>query len=227
MPRLVPRLPYLLGAVPVAVLLLTGLRAPAPAQPPSFVIIGAQVADGTGGPLVAASVRVQGDVIAEVGRLTPRAGETVIDGTGMVLAPGFVDTHNHSTSGLEVEPAAVTQVSQGITTVAVGQDGSSPWPIGEYLGRLRATPPTVNAVVFAGHATIRREVVGYDYKRAARPDEVARMAALVSQAMDEGAFGLSSGLEYEVGSYSETDEVVRMARAAGAKGGMYISHIRD
>jgi len=216
-----PQLALLLALLPAAT------AGTPPAQPASFIIVGAQVADGTGAPLVAASVRVQGDVIAEVGRLTPRPGDTVIDGTGMVLAPGFIDTHNHSSAGLEFEPAAVTQVSQGITTVAVGQDGSSPWPVGEYLGRLRAKPPAVNAVVFAGHATIRREVVGYDYKRAARPDEVARMAALVSQAMDEGAFGLSSGLEYEVGSYSETDEVVTMARAAGARGGMYISHIRD
>jgi N-acyl-D-amino-acid deacylase len=203
-------------------------REPTSAQPTaSFVIIGARIADGTGAPLAAGSVRVQGDAIAEVGRLTPRPGEPVIDGTGMVLAPGFIDPHNHSTAGLEVEPAAVTQVSQGITTVAVGQDGSSPWPIGEYLSRLRAKPPAVNAVVFAGHATIRRNVMGNDYARAARPDEVARMAALVSQAMHQGAFGLSSGLEYEVGSYSATDEVVTMARAAGAKGGLYISHIRD
>lgn len=194
---------------------------------PSFVIAGARIADGTGAPLRVASVRVQGDSIAAVGTITPRAGETVIDGTGLVLAPGFIDTHNHSSSGLEVEPAAITQVSQGITTVAVGPDGSSPWPVGAYLQRLRATPPTVNVITFVGHATIRREVIGYDYKRASTPEEVARMATLVSQAMDEGAFGLSSGLEYEVGSYAKTGEVVAMARAAGAKGGIYTSHIRD
>ena len=227
MPRSVPPSRLLRGALPLAALLLAGMRGLAPAQPTSFIIVGAQVADGTGAPLVAASVRVRGDVIAEVGRLTPRPGELVVDGAGMVLAPGFVDVHNHSTSGLEVEPAAVTQVSQGITTVAVGPDGSSPWPVGAYLQRLRAKPPTVNVVTFAGHATIRREVIGYDYKRQATPAEVARMAALVTQAMDEGAFGLSSGLEYEVGSYSATNEVVEMARAAGARGGIYISHIRD
>jgi N-acyl-D-amino-acid deacylase len=198
-----------------------------PRAPASFVITGARIADGTGAPLRTASVRVQGDTIAAIGAITPRPGEPVIDGTGMVLAPGFIDTHNHSSSGVEVEPAAVSQVSQGITTMAVGPDGSSPWPIGEYLQRLRVKPPTVNVVTFAGHATIRREVIGYDYKRQATPDEVARMAALVTQAMNEGAFGLSSGLEYEVGSYSATNEVVTMARAAGAKGGMYTSHIRD
>jgi N-acyl-D-amino-acid deacylase len=224
-----------LGATALLTLLLSGMAGHAarqptrqpPAQPASFVITGAQIADGTGTPLRRASVRVQGDIIAAVGNVTPRPGEPVINGAGMVLAPGFIDTHNHSSSGLEVEPAAVSQVSQGITTVAVGPDGSSPWPVGEYLQRLRTKPPTVNVVTFAGHATIRREVIGYDYKRQATPTEVARMAALVTQAMNEGAFGLSSGLEYEVGSYSATDEVVTMARAAGAKGGIYISHIRD
>jgi N-acyl-D-amino-acid deacylase len=145
----------------------------------------------------------------------------------MVLAPGFIDTHNHSTEGLEKEPASTTQVSQGITTLSVGQDGSSPWPLAAYMTRLGANPPAVNVVVFAGHATIRREVMGADYKRRARPAEVARMRTLVDQAMKEGAFGLSSGLEYEVGSYSDIEEVVEMARSAGAKGGMYISHIRD
>ena len=193
----------------------------------SFVIAGAQVADGRGGSLRQASVRVEGDTIAVIGAVTPRPDEPVVDGAGLVLAPGFIDAHNHSTEGLEKEPAAITQVSQGITTLAVGQDGSSPWPIAGYLARLRANPPAVNVVVLAGHATIRQQVLGADYKRRARPAESARMRALVDQAMAEGAFGLSSGLEYEVGSYADIEEVVEMARAAGAKGGVYISHIRD
>jgi len=196
-------------------------------QTTSFVIAGAELADGTGAPLRRADVRVEGDTIAAVGAVTPRAGEPVVDGTGLVLAPGFIDAHNHSTDGLEREREAVTQVSQGITTLAVGQDGSSPWPIAGYLNRLRERPPAVNVVVLAGHATIRAQVLGQDYKRRARPPEVARMRTLVDQAMREGAFGLSSGLEYEVGSYSDIEEVVEMARAAGAGGGYYISHIRD
>ena len=208
--------------------LLAGLLAMAPSsQIRSFVISGAQMADGTGGPLRQGSVRVEGDTIAAVGAVTPRADETVVDGAGLVLAPGFIDAHNHSTEGLLKEPASTTQVSQGITTLAVGQDGSSPWPLPGYFERLRANPPAVNVVMLAGHATIRQQVMGADYKRTARPAENARMRALVDQAMAEGAFGLSSGLEYEVGSYSDIEEVVEMARAAGAKGGFYISHIRD
>ena len=196
-------------------------------QARSFVIVGAQIADGTGGPLRPVGVRVEGDTITAVGAVTPRTGETAVDGTGLVLAPGFIDAHNHSTEGLLKEPASTTQVSQGITTLAIGQDGSSPWPITGYVERLRANPPAVNVVMLAGHATIRQQVMGADYKRKARPAENARMRALVDQAMAEGAFGLSSGLEYEVGSYSDIEEVVEMARAAGAKGGFYISHIRD
>ncbi|MGE0812268.1 MAG: amidohydrolase family protein [Vicinamibacterales bacterium] len=212
----------------VAVIALAaGASAPARTQARGFVVTGAQVADGTGAPLRAAAVRVEGDRITEVGALTPQPGETVVDGTGLVLAPGFIDAHNHSTEGLEQDRDAVTQVSQGITTLAIGQDGSSPWPITDYLDRLRANPPAVNVVMLAGHATIRRQVMGDDYKRRARPAEVAKMRALVDRAMSEGAFGLSSGLEYEVGSYSDIEEVVEMARAAGARGGFYISHIRD
>ncbi len=206
---------------------LVALTTVASSQGRTFVITGARLADGAGSALRPGAVRVEGDTITAVGEVTPRPGETVIDGTGLVLAPGFIDAHNHSTEGLLKEPAATTQVSQGITTLAVGQDGSSPWPLAGYIERLRATPPSVNVVVLAGHATIREQVMGADYKRRARAAENARMRTLVDQAMAEGAVGLSSGLEYEVGSYSDIEEVIEMARAAGARGGFYISHIRD
>jgi len=194
---------------------------------PSFLVANARLIDGTGAPARAASVRVVDGRIAEVGSLRPAAGERVVDAGGLVLAPGFIDPHNHSTDGLLTEPDAASQISQGITTLVVGQDGSSPWPIKDYLDRLRASPPTVNVLTAVGHATVRQVVMGEDYKRAARPDEVAKMEALVAQGMREGAVALSSGLEYEVGSYSTTDEVVALARVAGREGGFYISHTRD
>jgi N-acyl-D-amino-acid deacylase len=205
-----------------------GLAATAAVEPPSSVlIIGAEVADGTGAALRQADVRVEGDTIAVVGSVGARPADEVIDATGLVLAPGFIDAHNHSTEGLEREPEAVTQVSQGITTLLVGQDGTSPWAIAEYLDRRRAAPASVNVAVLVGHATVRRRVMGDDYRRPARKDEIARMQSLVEQAMKEGAIGLSSGLEYEVGSYSDPEEVVELARAAARHGGFYISHIRD
>lgn len=214
-----------LAVLPLAL----GVPGRAEAQPAarSWVIAGARVADGTGQPLRAASVRVEGDRIAKVGTFRPRKGEEVVRADGLVLAPGFIDAHNHSTEGLEHAPAAETQVSQGITTLLLGQDGSSPWPIAEYLRQRRRNPAAVNLLVLVGHATVRREVMGDDFRRAARAEEVAQMERLVAQAMREGAVGLSSGLEYDVGGYAATDEVVALARVAARHRGFYISHIRD
>jgi N-acyl-D-amino-acid deacylase len=200
----------------------------AQAPPASFVITGARVADGTGRPMQQVNVRVQGDTIAAVGAFQPRKNETVIRGDGLVLAPGFLDTHNHSDRGLETDPEAASQVAQGITTVLLGQDGGSPWPIGEYLAARRKLTPAVNVAMLVGHATVRHRVMGDDFRRTARPEEIAQMEQLVEQGVREGAIGLSSGLEYEVASYSTTEEVVATARAAQRAGGiLYISHIRD
>jgi N-acyl-D-amino-acid deacylase len=194
----------------------------------SWVITGAQVADGTGKPLRQVHVRIEGDKITGVGKLKPRKNETVVHGDGLVLAPGFIDTHNHSDRGLQDEPEAVSQVSQGLTTLLLGQDGGSVWPTGEYLEARRKTPPAVNVATMVGHATVRRMVMGDDFRRTATGDEITRMQALVEQAIREGALGLSSGLEYEVGSYAGTDELVALAQAAQRAGGrLYISHIRD
>jgi len=193
----------------------------------SFVIRGAQVADGTGGPLQRIDLRVEGDTIQGVGVIAERAGERVVDGAGLMLAPGFIDAHNHSTDGLDRDPDAVTQVSQGITTALLGQDGSSPFPLREYLARRRTAPAALNVALLVGHATVRRQVMGDDFRRAATAAEVTRMEALLAQEMREGAFGLSSGLEYEVGSYASTEEVLSLARVAARHRGFYISHIRD
>ncbi len=192
-----------------------------------WAIVGARVADGSGGPLRAASVEICGDTIVRVGRVRPVSGDRVVKGKGFLLAPGFIDIHNHSTSELARDPAAESQVSQGITTLVVGADGESPWPIADYLAARRASPAAVNVAVLVGHATVRERVMGPDYRRAAKPDEVAAMAALVDQGMREGAIGLSSGLEYEVGSYSETSELAALARSAARSGGFYMTHIRD
>jgi len=198
-----------------------------PTQPSTWVVVGAQVADGTGQPLQQVDARIAGDRIVRVGKFALRRGETVVRADGLVLAPGFIDIHNHSEEGLEREPLATSQVSQGITTLVVGADGNSPWPIREFLDKLRRAPPAVNVLVLVGHATVRRRVIGEDFRRAARPEEIAAMQKLMEQGLREGAVGLSTGLEYEVGSYSTTDEVVALARVAARRGGFYMSHIRD
>ena len=194
---------------------------------PTWTIRGAEVADGTGAPLRRADLRIVGDTIVELGSVTPNADDQVVDGTGLVLSPGFIDAHNHSTDGLDSDPDAVTQISQGITTVLLGQDGSSPFPLRDYLARRRSSPSTINLQLLVGHATVRRQVMKDDFRRPANADEIRRMEALVDQEMREGALGLSSGLEYEVGSYASTEEVVALARVAAKHQGFYISHIRD
>lgn len=199
---------------------------PAP-TPDSWVIQGALVADGTGGPLRPANVRIAGDSIVEVGNFDPKEDEETVRAEGWVLAPGFMDIHNHSTEGLLVEPLAASQISQGITTLVVGADGSSPWPVQDYRNRLQRSPTAVNVMVLVGHATVRELVMGQDYRRAARPEEIARMEQLVEQAMQEGAAGLSSGLEYEVGSYATTEELIALARVVAHHDGFYMTHIRD
>jgi N-acyl-D-amino-acid deacylase len=200
---------------------------PALRTAPAWLITGAQVADGTGAALRAATIRIEGDRIASIGEAAPAAGDRVIDAVGLVLSPGFIDVHNHSTTALDGSPSASTQVAQGITSVLVGQDGSSPWPIADYLEKRRAQPSALNVAVLVGHGTVRREVMRDDFRREASADEIARMAKLVDQGMREGAVGLSSGLEYEIGSYATTDEVVALARVAATHRGFYISHIRD
>jgi N-acyl-D-amino-acid deacylase len=214
--------------------------------PLSTVIVNAHVADGTGGPLRSVDVRINGDRIVKVGQFTPRHNENVIDATGLVLAPGFIDIHNHSLGSVDAgttsalfdtadnlggalteDPLAATQISQGITTVILGPDGFSVWPIGKWLAERRKHPASLNVALMVGHATVRSQVMGTDYKHAASSAEVTRMAQLVEQGMQEGAIGLSSGLEYEVASYSTTDEVVAMAAATARHGGFYMTHIRD
>jgi len=193
----------------------------------SVLIAGGTVIDGTGSQRRVADVRIAADRIKEIGKLKPLSGEQVVDARGLIVAPGFVDIHNHSERGLGSDPTAKSQVLQGITTLAVGPDGSSPFPIASYLDRLEQQPPAVNVITFVGHATVRQRVMGQDYKRAATETEIARMAELVEQAMREGAVGLSTGLEYDIGNPATTEEVIALARVASRYGGIYMSHVRD
>ena len=199
---------------------------PAWAQKATFVIRNATIIDGTGRPGRIGDVRVDGDKITAVGKVKPKKGEQVIDGAGLVLAPGFIDIHNHSESGLLREGTAANQVSQGITTVIIGPDGGSPESISEYFSKLNGKIG-INVGAFIGHGTIRRIVMKDDFKRAASPDEVAKMERLVDEAMRQGAFGLSSGLEYDNGFSATTEELIALATVASRYRGIYMPHMRD
>ena len=203
--------------------------APTPdASGKGVLIVGARVIDGTGAPGRVTSVRVIGDRIADVGNdLHQRQGETVVIGTGLVLAPGFIDTHSHADGAIFEHRDALAAVSQGITTVVVGQDGGSPYPLADFFAHLQRDPAAINVASYVGHGTVRDLVLGKDYKRVATAAEVLKMQTLVEQEMRSGALGLSSGLEYDPGIYSDPSEVLALAKTAGSMGGRYISHMRS
>jgi len=198
----------------------------------TIAIIGATLIDGSGArPIPNTVVLIKGDSILAVGRngrIKVPSDAAVVDGRNLVIAPGFIDTHNHSERGLTREPVAVSQVSQGITTIAVGQDGGSEVPIAPFLKNLDEHPAALNVLTFVGHATLRVLAMGENNtQRHATPDEIKKMEDLVDQAMRDGAFGLSTGLEYETGKPASTEEVIALAKVAARYRGIYISHIRD
>lgn len=198
-----------------------------PGSNPSTLITGALVFDGTGSPGRPASVRISGERIEAVGDLRPAAGEAVVDAHGLALAPGFIDTHSHHAGGIFEHRDALAAVSQGITTIISGQDGDSELPLAAFFSHLERQPVALNIASYVGHGSVRAKVLGEDFRRVAKPGEVAAMAELVAREMEAGALGLSTGLEYDPGIYSDRGEVLALARVAAEHGGRYISHIRS
>ena len=187
----------------------------------------ADVVDGTGTPRRVADVRIRGDRVVEIGDLTLEDNEIEVDATGLVLAPGFIDTHSHHDRGLTRMRDALAAVSQGITTIIVGQDGGSPLPLADFYAELEAAPAAINVAAYAGHNSLRSTVMGDDFRREATSEEVDAMRTLLRRELDAGALGLSTGLEYEPGIYSAPAEVVALAHEVATVGGRYISHIRS
>jgi N-acyl-D-amino-acid deacylase len=207
----------------VWIIVLVSLAA---AQTNSIVIKNASIIDGSGKAAFRGDVRIKDGKIVKIGSLKAKKDETVIDANGKVLAPGFIDIHNHSESGLLREGTAANQVSQGITTILVGPDGGSPFPISEYFAKLQGKiAPNVGS--FIGHASLREQVMNGDYKRQTTDAELQKMLVLIEQAMKDGAFGLSSGLEYDTGFSASTEELIALSRIAAKYNGIYMTHMRD
>jgi N-acyl-D-amino-acid deacylase len=194
--------------------------------PVTHLITNVQVIDGTGLPAFAASVRIVNDRIHDIGALTPFPNESITDGKGKILAPGFIDSHSHHDWGLEKNPSATAVTNQGITTIVVGQDGGST-PIDSILLSIKQTPVSVNVATYTGQAWLREKFMKGSVLRKATDSEIDSMKVVLARELDKGSLGLGTGLEYEAAFYSSRDEVIALAKVAAAKGGRYISHLRS
>lgn len=197
-------------------------------QNPEFDIwiSGGRIVDGTGAAWFLGDVGVRGDAIAYVGPARPASAKRTLDARGLYVVPGFIDTHSHGRRGVFEVPSAENQMRQGVTTILEGPDGSSPYPIGEYLSRFSKVPATTNFGLLVGQGTVREKVIGLK-DRKATDDEILAMQEMVRGAMREGAFGISTGLFYLPGSFTPIEEVIAVSRAAGEMGGVYTSHMRN
>ncbi|MGE3956134.1 MAG: amidohydrolase family protein [Vicinamibacterales bacterium] len=241
----------LFGPLGVAACSATGPAPGTPATPAFDVIIaGGRMVDGTGAPWVSADVGIRGDRIAAIGRLDGQTAARRIDATGMVVAPGFIDMLGQSEFNVLVDGRAASKVTQGVTTEITGE-GTSIAPLNdrmfndwvatfdrfrlsidfhtldEYFTRLETrSRPAINLGTFVGAGGLRSYVVG-DSQREATAAELDRMKALVASAMEQGALGLSTSLQYVPSRFASTDELVELATVAAKYGGIYISHQRS
>ncbi|MGH8817357.1 MAG: N-acyl-D-amino-acid deacylase family protein, partial [Achromobacter pestifer] len=219
-----------------------------------FIVAGATLIDGSGGPARQGDLAVLGERIVAVGSFAHPAGVPVIDGRGQVLAPGFIDSHTHDDGYLLAHPDMLPKVSQGITTVVTGNCGISLAPLQRdaipqpldllgppdlfrfgtfraWMDALRATPAAVNVIPLVGHTTLRVAVMD-DTSRAANDAERAAMRDLMQEALDAGAFGVSTGTFYPPASAAPTDEIIDVcqplkAMQAAGRHGLYATHLRD
>ena len=200
-----------------------------------LIIRNARVVDGTGAPWYRADVAVEGGRIAAIGKLEGEARETV-DAEDHYLAPGFIDIHSHSDDSILACPSAESRILQGVTTEIAGNCGASRGPAPEgkeegwpsmaaFLSAVEHAKPSVNLGMLVGHGAVRACAMGYG---AEKPTEaqLQRMRELVAEAMEAGAFGVSSGLIYPPSSYADTEELIEVAKAAAPYGGYYATHMR-
>jgi dihydroorotase/N-acyl-D-amino-acid deacylase len=199
----------------------------APAQERyDLVIRNARIVDGAGNPWFVGDIAVRGDSIAAMGRLGGAKAARVIDADGLTLAPGFIDIHNHSRRNILEHPASENFIRQGVTTIVEGNDGSSPLPLSRHFDEVRKAKPSLNYASFVGHGSIRNEVIG-PVDRKATVEEIEQMRSITRRAMQDGAWGVSSGLFYLPGMFAPTEEVAELGKVAAEYGGMHVSHMRN
>lgn len=212
------------------------------------LIKGGKIIDGTGSEPVMADVAVSGERIEAIGDLRNAVAVKTINAEGRYVCPGFIDAHSHSDTFLMADPTAPSKIYQGVTTEVIGNCGASAAPIGsmaelpfdwqeltypaswnsfgEYLNVLAKCRPILNVVPLVGHNRIRIAVMGYE-SRSATADETKKMARLVEECLDQGAWGLSSGLIYRPGKCADKNELTALAKVVARRGGIYTTHMRN
>jgi N-acyl-D-amino-acid deacylase len=192
-----------------------------------LLIKNVNIIDGSGSERYLADVRIKKKRIEEIGQLERKNGEIIFQGNGLILSPGFIDTHSHADGDILSHPDALAAISQGITTVIIGQDGFSPYPLENFIKNIEELGVTINVGSYVGHNTIRDEILKENFQRTASENEVVLMANMLKNELSSGAIGLSTGLEYVPGIYSNRSEVITLAQVTADAGGRYISHIRS
>lgn len=213
-----------------SVLLALGIVAisgskPVPNNDFDLVIRGGRVIDGAGNPSFTADIAIRGGKIVEVGVVESK-GKEEYDARGKVVTPGFIDAHTHA-EDIETIPLADNFLRMGVTTVVMGNCGGSALPLGAYFRKLEANGMSCNVASFVGHNTVRREGMGGVFNRPPTAEELSKMRKLVDGAMQDGALGLSTGLIYLPGTYSQTDEIIELAKVTKPYHGFYVSHMRS
>lgn len=215
-----------------------------------FILAGGTVIDGTNAEPFVADIAVRGDKIVEIGQLAARFPELVEDVSGLIVAPGFIDAHTHDDNALLQTPEMLPKISQGVTTVITGNCGISLAPLrhpnppspldlldpgggsyiyssfATYLDALRKAAPAVNCACLVGHSTLRTAVLD-DLARPANQDEIERMRAMVEEALEAGAIGVSTGTFYPPAAAATPEEIIAVCQPLRERRGLYATHMRD
>lgn len=181
--------------------------------------------DGSSSDPFISDIGIKSGKILTIGDLSDASAEKIIDAEGLAVSPGFIDMHTHLEPIMEM-PLAESLVRQGVTLALGGPDGGGPWPFGEYLDSLSKMSLGINVAYLVGHNTLRKEVMGME-DREPTSEELEVLKNFVKTAMEEGAFGISTGLKYLPGTFSKLDEIIALSKVSGEMGGIYTSHLRE